>query len=49
MWKYRAEIWITDDESALPIEILYHQALGRLRLTLVGASGGDKPRPAGAD
>lgn len=36
-WKSRAEIWITDDNRALPVELLYHQALGRLRLTLVGA------------
>ncbi len=38
-WKARAELWLTDDEAAVPVEIVFHQALGRLRMTLVGLVG----------
>jgi len=34
-WKARAEVWLSDDEAALPVELVYHQSLGRLRMTLV--------------
>ncbi len=34
-WKGQADIWLTDDEAAVPLEILYSQSLGRLRMTLV--------------
>lgn len=40
LWKARAEIWVTDDGAALPLEILYHQSLGRLRMTLVESPEG---------
>ncbi len=46
-WKSRAELWLTDDEAALPVELLFHQALGRLRLSLVGASVAGALRPGG--
>ncbi len=46
-WKARAEMWVTDDEVALPLELLYHMALGRLRMTLVERS--PAPGSAGAD
>lgn len=35
LWKARADLWLTDDEAAVPVEIVFHQALGRLRMTLV--------------
>ena len=41
-WKARADVWLTDDEAALPVEMLYQQRLGRLRMVLV-----DPPGPAG--
>lgn len=34
-WKARAEVWLTSDSNALPVEMLYRQSLGRLRLTLI--------------
>jgi hypothetical protein len=34
-WKARAEVRLTADARALPVEMLYRQSLGRLRLTLI--------------
>jgi hypothetical protein len=34
-WKSRGDIWLTDDDRAIPAEILYSRGLGQLRLTLV--------------
>lgn len=34
-WSAYADIWLTDDPRALPVEIFYKQSLGRLRLLLV--------------
>lgn len=38
-WKARADVWLSADDDALPVEMLYRQSLGRLRLTLI------EPRP----
>ena len=38
LWKASAELWLTDDAAAVPVEIIFHQALGRLRMTLADAS-----------
>jgi len=38
-WKARADVWLSADADALPVEMLYRQSLGRLRLTLI------EPRP----
>lgn len=35
LWKAWAELWLTDDDAAVPVEIVFHQALGQLRMTLV--------------
>lgn len=48
-WKSRAELWIGDDAAALPVEMIYHQALGRLRMTLVGLSAEGDRSAAGTD
>jgi hypothetical protein len=34
-WKSSGDIWLTDDDRAIPAEILYSRGLGQLRLTLV--------------
>jgi hypothetical protein len=34
-WKTSGDIWLTDDDRAVPAEILYSRGLGQLRLTLV--------------
>lgn len=41
LWKARADLWLTDDAAALPVEIILHQSLGRLRLALADPSSGD--------
>ena len=39
-WAARADLWLTNDEAGTPLEILYSQSLGQLRLTLVDAASG---------
>ena len=34
-WAARADVWLSTGPEALPVEMLYRQRLGRLRLTLV--------------
>ena len=38
-WKGRADVWLTDDARAVPVEVLFRGRHGRLRLTLVEPAG----------
>lgn len=46
-WRGQAEVWLTEDRRALPVELLYRQRFGRVRLILAESALPDASDPPG--